>query len=568
MAKKNSYKNQKSVTSIGFSTKRKKAQEPIKKEKERLTRKQIIILIAVAVMAVAVSAGIIIAVLLSRGSNNPDLLKADLTKYITISKEDYKNIDLNIPLEDISDEAVKAKVETQINSSLTDYKTLNEEDKGAFNPSRPLSLGDTVDIFYRGYTVDGNGRQKDFDGGSNISGTTLTTLEVGTGKTINPSTGKAEGSFIPGFAEQLVGIVPEKYSRIFKIRDSFVEAGDVVYISYTVLDENNNETVTDKRIDLSLSYIDEMYGEGFSAYLIGKKIGEDIESKTFKKAGQTDVVYSDMKVSFVTRGTESKPVTIKVRFPADYQEESLRGKETYFDIFIDSACCYDVPELDDKFITENLKVRADRLTAYPGATLAEKYRAKLISDTKKELEDSNVQLLSNQMWSHLMSKVTVKKLPKKTLEKYYDSYYSRIKTLYNSGYYSEQYSTLDDLAIAYLNETYGMGLSKGGNWKQAINELAEWDVTQALVFYYIIREENMLPTDEEYQNTYDLIYNDMLEYYIDSNNEKLYSLDSAAYQKEIEVLKSEIDDAYGEEYFREEIYKYFGTRKIIAMNTK
>ena len=567
MAKKNSDKNQKSVASIGFSTKRKKAQEPVKKEKERLTGKQIIILIAVAVMAVAVSAGIIIAVLLTRGSNDPNLLEADLTKYITISKEDYKNIDLNIPLEDTSDEAVKAKVETQINSSLTDYKTLNEEDKGAFNPSRPLSLGDTVDIFYRGYTVDGNGRQKDFDGGSNIT-SSLTTLEVGTGKTINPSTGKAEGSFIPGFAEQLVGIVPEKYSRIFKIRDSFVEAGDVVYISYTVLDENSNETVTDKRIDLSLSYIDEMYGEGFSAYLIGKKIGEDIESKTFKKAGQTDVVYSDMKVSFVTRGTESKPVTIKVRFPADYQEESLRGKETYFDIFIDSACCYDVPELDDKFITEKLKVRADRLASYPGATLAEKYRAKLISDTKKALEDSNVQLLSNQMWSHLMSKVTVKKLPKKTLEKYYDSYYSRIKTLYNSGYYSEQYSTLDDLAIAYLNETYGMGLSKGGNWKQAINELAEWDVTQALVFYYIIREENMLPTDEEYQNTYDVIYNDMMEYYIDSNNEKLYSLDSAAYQKEIEVLKSEIDDAYGEEYFREEIYKYFGTRKIIAMNTK
>lgn len=568
MAKKNSDKNQKAVASIGFSTKRKKAQEPVKKEKERLTKKQIIILIAVAVTAIAVSAGIIIAVLLSRGSNNPDLLKADLTKYITISKEDYKNIDLNIPLEDTSDEAVRAKVETAINSSLTDYKTLNEEDKGAFNPSRPLSLGDTVDIFYRGYTVDENGRQKDFDGGSNISGVSLTTLEVGTGKTIDPSTGKAAGSFIPGFAEQLVGIVPEKYSRIFKIRNSSVEAGDVVYISYTVIGESNNETVTDKRIDLSLSYIDEIYGEGFSAYLIGKKIGENIGNKTFKKAGQTDVAYSDMKISFVTRGTENKPVTIKVRFPADYSEESLRGVETYFDIFIDSACCYDVPSLDDKFVTEKLKVRAESLASYPGATLAEKYKAKLIADTKEELEDSNVQLLSNQMWSYLMSKVTVKRLPKKTLEKYYDAYYSRIKSLYESGYYSEQYSTLDELAIAYLNETYGMGLSGGANWKQSISELAEWDVTQALVFYYIIREENMLPTDEEYQNIHDIIYNDMLEYYIDSNSEKLHSLDSAAYQKELEVLKSEIDDAYGEEYFKEEIYKYYGTRKIIAMNTK
>ena len=540
-----------------------------KKEKEKLTRKQIIIIIAVTVVSVIISGIIIGAVALSKGSNNPNLLKADLTKYIEISAEDYKGIDLDIPLDDTSDAAVQKIVDRKINMLLTNYKTLNEQLNGAYDKARPLSVGDTVYIYYRGYTVDENGRQKDFEGSSNIPNE-MTVLEVGTGKIIDESTGSSDGSFIPGFGESLVGIVPGAYSVIDKIRQSDVQAGDVVYLTYSVIGEDgNSELIENERIDLSLSYIDELYGDGFSAYLIGKTIGQDLDPLTVRKSGHsTDTVYSDMKVSFVTRGTEATPITIQVKFPANYGEESLRGVDAYFDVFVSSASSYDVPEFDDTLLTEKVKVRASDYSSYPGSTLAERYKAKVFADTKEEIEDTNTQLLTNKMWDHLMSKVKIIKLPKKTLESYYDSYYSRIVSLHNSGYYSQYYETLDELAVAYLNETYGMGLSSNSDWKGAIQELAEWDLTQNLVFYYIIREENILPTDEEYASIREILYNDILDYYIESNSEKFANLDDAAYKTELDVLKSEINDYYTEDYFEEEVYRYYGTRKIIEMNTK
>ena len=570
MSKKNSNKNKNTATkSIGFGTKRKKGEEVKAEEGERLTRKQIIILISVALAAVLISAVIIGAVIISRGTNNPNLLKSDLSKYIEISAEDYKNIDLNIPLDDVTDEAVRRTAERNINMLLTNYKTLNKDLNGAYDTARALALGDTVYIYYRGYTVDENGRQQDFDGSSNISGE-LTVLEVGTGKIIDAETGEAQGSFIAGFGESLVGVVPAGYSVVDKRRQGSVMAGDVIYLSYTVIGEDENEElIQNRRIDLSLPYIDEIYGEGFAEFFVGKNIGENLGEKTFRKAGnQTDTVYADMKVSFITRGTENNPVTIKVKFPANYGEESLRGAETYFDVFIDSACAYDVPALDDKIITEKFKVRADSLSAYEGKNLAEKYRAKALADARAEIEDSNFGVLSDRVWEHLMNKVKIIKLPKKTLEGYYDSYYSRIKSLYISGYYSAYYDTIDALAVAYLNENYGMGLSANSDWKSAIRELAEWDLTQNLLFYYIIREENMLPSDEECEKIKAELYDDILEYYIATNTEKLYSLDSAAYQKELEVLKGEINDYYDDTYFREEAYRYYGIRKIIELNTK
>lgn len=562
----NKKSNKKPTSKAGNGVKNAKAKP--KREKEKLTRKQIIILIAVTVASLIVSGIIIGAVALSKGSNNPNLLKADLTKYIEISAEDYKGIDLDIPLDDTSDAAVQKIVDRKINMLLTNYKTLNEELNGAYDKARPLSLGDTVYIYYRGYTIDENGRQKDFDGSSNIPGE-MTVLEVGTGKIIDESTGSSSGSFIPGFGESLIGIVPGEYSVVDKIRQSDVQAGDVVYLTYSVIGEDgNSELIENERIDLGLSYIDELYGDGFSSYLIGKKIGETLDPLTVRKTGHsTDTVYSDMQVSFVTRGTEKTPVTIQVRFPANYGEESLRGVDAYFDIFIDSACCYDVPVFDDTLLTETVKVRASDYSSYSGSTLAERYKAKVFADTKEETEDTNTQLLTNRMWDHIMSKVKIIKLPSKTLESYYDSYYSRIQSLYNSGYYSDYYDSLDSLAIAYLNETYSMGLSSGSDWRGAIQELAEWDLTQNLVFYYIIREENMLPTDEEYASIRELLYNDILDYYIESNSEQFSALDDDAYKTELEVLKSEIDDYYDEDYFEEEVYRYYGTRKIIEMNT-
>ena len=563
MANKNSEKNNKTNQSKkGFSAKKGK-NKPASKQKEKLTKKQIIILISVTVLACIVSAGIIITVVLSKGSENPNLLKADLSKYVTISREDYANLDLNIPLDDTSDEAVRSSVQSKINGLLAGYKTLNKEDNGAYNDQRILGIGDTVDIYYRGYIKNADGRYEDFKGGSNILGD-ITVLEVGTGNTINAESGEYEGSFIPGFGESLIGKVPGTQTIITTRKDGTVKAGEVIYLSYTVIGEDETEeNISNHRIDLSLSDVDAIYGTGFAEYFIGAEIGKDLPDAVFPKEGQTDIAYTDMKISCVTNESSLTPITIKVKFPATYGEASLRGVEAYFDVFVQSACNYDIPDFDDAFITEKLKVRADSLTSYEGATLAEKYTSKLTAMAKTEIEDSNVQLLSNAMWNQLMSMAQIKKIPKKALKEIYTEYYENIKEIYKT--YQSQ-TTFNSFISSYLNQQYGIELSDESKWSEALNYLAEWDLSQKLIFYYIIREEEMLPSDEEYEEIYNIIYNDMLEYYIDLNREKLYSLDTEAYNKEIEALKSEIEEVYDEEYFETEIYKYYGTRKLIELN--
>ena len=492
MAKKNSSSKAKkqSVSSnvvIGVSSKGKKAPTPTPpKEKEKLTKKQIIILVSVVLIAVMIGGAIIGIVAAVKRINNPDFLKSNLSRYIYISEDDYSGYEINIPLEEFSEEDVLRK----INSLLTEHKTSAEE---RYNPNTMLSLGDTVKIYYRGYTVGEDGRETDFSGSSNFSEKSPTILEVGTGKVINASN-EVSGSFIPGFAEGLEGIIPKDYLDLEKItEEERVMAGDVIYLSYTVIGGKDgvNKTVTAERIDLALPYIDELYGKGFTEFFVGKL--QDGEQKDFKLVGEeieklicrigdseTDTVYTDMKVEFLTRGCEDNPINLKVKFPASYAEESLRDKDAYFDVYIVSASTYDTPVFDEKFITEKLKVTAADLSSYKGETLVEKYKDKLTEECKAEIEEANQDILLEEVWKQLLSKVEVKKLPKGTVEGYYNYYYSTIGKYYYNVY-SQSYSSIDAFAIDYLNAYYGAGLDAGADWNAHIRKLAEEDTVKNLL---------------------------------------------------------------------------------------
>jgi FKBP-type peptidyl-prolyl cis-trans isomerase (trigger factor) len=273
----------------------------------------------------------------------------------------------------------------------------------------------------------------------------------------------------------------------------------------------------------------------------------------------------DMKVEFVTRGCETAPITIDVTFPANYADESLRGKAAKFDVYIRDAVVYDVPEYNESFITEKLKLTAEDLSAYSGATLIEKHTEKLRAEYKKEINESNHALLSDAMWAHILSGVEIKKLPAKTVETYYNVYYGQINQYYS--YYSSQYDSLDSFAITYLNSEYGANLASGADWKAYITSLAEGDTVQKLVFYYIIREENLFPSDSDYQQIYGEVYNSILESTLELHESELATLSGEEYNKKVESLKDQIDSYYGESYFREQVYYYYGSRKMLEFAT-
>ena len=566
MAKKNSKKTERQINSIGFSSKGKKTPKPAAPvavdTKDKLTKKQVVALIAITVAALIVSGIIIGAVASSRISKNPDFMTYDLSKYITVEEEDYKGYTIDVPLDYYTDDLLTRRV----NILRASKKTLNETYKGGYVKLEPLSVGDNAYIYYRGFTVDENGREVDFAGSSNFYSDEATVIEVGTGNVFID--GKLGSQFIPGFAESLIGKIPNDYTPFKKIIEGNVSAGDVIYVSYTVMGENRNDSVSGERIDLSLPYINEKYGDGFVEFFTGGTVGEETvaakpigEKLTDKKivrfeGDTTDTVYSDIKIEFATR-CESDPLTIKVRFPANYSEESLRGVEAYFDVYIDFAEIYDVPEFDDKFITESLKVSESDLSAYSGATLAEKYKAKLEKEINDEIEETNHTLLEEAMFEHILARVEVKTLPSVPVNEYYEGCIRGLESAYEN--YKSVYSDID----AYARAVYGFG--SGTSYEDYFEDEAKRAITEKLVFYYIIREENFIPSDSEFKEIREQLYNDILNYYLELHEEEFSKLEGEEYEKELGVLKAEIDDYYGDAYFEENVYYYYGTRKMLAL---
>ena len=120
-----------------------------------------------------------------------DYMDANVANDVTISAEAYKNLTLTVPNsykvtdEDVSDyiENIRFQYREAVNGS-------------ALMTDLPLSMGDDAFIFYKGF-LDG----KEFEGGSNWDDETPHQLGLGS------------GSFIPGFEEGLVGIVPSRTSK-------------------------------------------------------------------------------------------------------------------------------------------------------------------------------------------------------------------------------------------------------------------------------------------------------------------------------------------------------------------
>ena len=569
--------------SAGFGTKNKKAQVKSEPQKEKLTKKQIKILISVLLIAVIISAAIITTVILVKNFNNPDLLTSDLSRYISISPEDYKGFDLNIPLDEYSESGV----DRQINILLTNYKTLDKYYDGRYYSDRALTLGDRVLIYYRGYSVDSSGKRTDIDGASNF-GSSATYLEVGTGKIIklnDDGSESLEGYFIPGFGEGLVGLIPDNYSKFIEApaenadnenRNRYrIMAGDIIYLTYTV----DGKTVENEKIDLSRTDLDAVYGEGFAELFIGKNnngtlegfkvVGETVKSFTTKKSGSDkNVVYSNLVVSYAIRGGDENAYTIDVKFPASYNDKSLRGTEAHFDIYVMNSVIYEVPDYNDAFVTEKLSVKAEDLASYAGDTLAEKYRAKVSEEHRKSVEESNEDLLISAMWSHLMEKVVVDSLPSGVVDPYYNGYINDINEMYKA-YKNAGYSvTLDEIAISYLNNYYGAGLASDGDWDEYVEALAERDATQKILFYYIIREEKLLPTDKEYNEAYSYVYGEIWKEYKSSHESELLNLESDAYDKKLKELERKMLNEYGEEYFQEQTYYYYGARKMLTLGKR
>jgi FKBP-type peptidyl-prolyl cis-trans isomerase (trigger factor) len=524
---------------------------------QKARKNKITVISAVAILVViALTVGIVALVL---NQKDFDYMKSDLSDYITISENDYKNHVITLKKGEITDADVERKIMALLYKSRADLPS----NKGAEMYKVPISVGDTVGIYYRGYTVDSDGIEHDIDGVSNLLGD-IEKLGIGS------------MAFIPGFEEGLIGAVP--WNHQFNPENDIIKTGnvlpgDVMYISYTaVFPDGTTSRKDNERIDLSDENLDERYGAGFKAFFlssgssqsraaIGKQIGIKLTDTVPFDYQDGTAVYFDMTINAVLR-CESQPLTIDATFPLNYNEKSLRGLDVKFDVYIKSAVIYETPEYNEQFITDTLKISADDLKEYSGNSIEEKHRAYLLAEANAENEEMRKALIEEAMWEHYNSKVKIKKLPKGEVEEIYHQYYGELTSQYQL-YYSPYYSSFGEFVRAYYN------LSSSADWDSYINELAESVIVEKLIFYYIIRAEKLVPSDTEFQNMYNETVQEYLDYYVnDIYAEEIASLKTDA-EKEARIIeiKEEMLDYYGEEYFDEIVYYDYALDKIIAFAT-
>ncbi len=120
-----------------------------------------------------------------------DYESADISQYISLSKSDYTGT--VVTLKDIYT-VTEADIDEQLDTQRFKNKFKTNGDTQVTD--QPIKLGDSAFIYYTGY-LDG----VPFNGGSNADSEKPYELSIGS------------GSFIPGFEEGLIGVIPNETSK-------------------------------------------------------------------------------------------------------------------------------------------------------------------------------------------------------------------------------------------------------------------------------------------------------------------------------------------------------------------
>ena len=114
-------------------------------------------------------------------------------------------------------------------------------------------------------------------------------------------------------------------------------------------------------------------------------------------------------------------------------------------------------------------------------------------------------------------------------------------------------------------------VGKNSNWRDELYASAEKSVTEKLIFYYIIKNENFIPSDEEFDAMFDEKVDEMLGMVLEQMKLTEDSFDTKEeYEAELNELREALLDekeGYGYDYFAEQVYYEYGMGKIVAMAT-
>ena len=432
-----------------------------------------------------------------------DYTKETLTDYITLGE--YEKLEVTPEYTKLREVDVQA----EILNLLAGEKNHSSAQLASYNTATKITVGDVVNLYYRGYVVEEDGTRNYMDGMSNFGASyskrSAYSLSIG------------GDSFIPGFALALEGNTVGQYPKMEVTRDVDVTENDIAFVTYTrypmtknqysgVETQGTAETATAVFVDLTLgeAKIDAIYGEGFYKTIVGVKENEETEEKEQKPAlkanGENTKVSSTNDLRLVNaEGVDYKYTKlvveytmspdyyenyqpIEVEFPENYHSADLAGKTAYFEIMIESVKEYTI-KIGEKDVelalsdTENVNAALkqaleedDDFNEYlKGLTEEEKtasyvdlYTDYLYTEHEKNNAMNNELALYQAIIDALVDSTTVKADHPELEAKYQASLIT-----FRSSYASEgsSYATIEEYAEAVIGgDHYVYVYEKDGKW--------------------------------------------------------------------------------------------------------
>lgn len=261
-----------------------------------------------------------------------------------------------------------------------------------------------------------------------------------------------------------------------------------ILLSNVTYEEIKDRDTVVKGDYINLDYEGKINGEGFNG---GTAKGQNIQvgSAGFIAGFEDQLVGKKTKTTF----------DINVKFPDDYQDTELAGKDAVFTITLNSINNKIEPVLNDEFVQKNSE---------ESKTVAEyKQEIKKILQTQKE--SMALQYKQYMAESQAIGNATVSGFPKGMIEKMVEEYKDKVKEMAKEAskeykdYISETFSLaetdFDDKLKEYMEQTAKLNLILEAIEKKENITMSDSEMEEAILKY---AKENGMETKEELFKTY------------------------------------------------------------------
>lgn len=227
-----------------------------------------------------------------------------------------------------------------------------------------------------------------------------------------------------------------------EVKEGVVEDGDTINVAYKgTIDGKEFDGGSTESSDITIGQTSMI--PGFIEGLTGQKVGET--------------------------------VTLNLKFPSDYHEESVAGKDVVFEVTIKSKKVSKVPEYNEAFVKANSDCKS----------IAE-YEAFVKDGLLKSKEEQADETMKQGLWEQIVTSSKVLKYPEEELEATTENTKQSMKsTVEQQGMVWEDYLKQTNMTEEEFNKT--------------MKEFAKKRVQQDLIVYAIADEEKLEVSDKEYE---------------------------------------------------------------------